>query len=314
MKIASSYRSCGIFLLALLVFFTTESRAGEEEFNELQYKLEGDVLELRQAVEDAYQNRCDPSTLQSCHRSNFEACTSTFPNPVCPAGEDFSFEACATGCGAKWDYSVSTINFPPFPGSRDDPAVLEDICFSRSVDSYFADKYEADRAYWANYGIDNPSMHIGMASGAFRIYPARVNATYNNYDPRVRPWYVAGSSGPKNVVMVLDTSGSMDGIRMFFLKQAATRIIDTLTVGDRIALVPFSTKAQAEYFDGEALVKVRWLRVLACSNVSFSSLTHNLVFVFRSQPLSSRNSRSELRDFKPLDRPTSTMPSARHSR
>lgn len=137
-----------------------------------------------------------------------------------------------------------------------DPAVLEDICFSRNVDSYFVNKYEADRDYWAKYGIDNPSMHIGLTSGAFRIFPARVSETCNAYDPRVRPWYVAGSSGPKNVVMLLDTSGSMDGIRLYYLKQAATRIIDTLTVADRVALVPFSSSAQAEYFDGRALVKV----------------------------------------------------------
>jgi len=27
---------------------------------------------------------------------------------------------------------------------------------------------------------------------------------YNDYDPRVRPWYIAATSGPKDVVVVLD--------------------------------------------------------------------------------------------------------------
>ena len=31
----------------------------------------------------------------------------------------------------------------------------------------------------------------------------------NDYDPRKRPWYVSASSGPKDVVLILDTSGSM---------------------------------------------------------------------------------------------------------
>ena len=31
----------------------------------------------------------------------------------------------------------------------------------------------------------------------------------NTYDPRKRPWYVAASSGPKDVILILDTSGSM---------------------------------------------------------------------------------------------------------
>lgn len=247
----------GMFLLASLALFQGQAWAGEEEFNDLQYKLEADVLELRKVVEDAYESRCNPSTLQSCHRSSFDACISKFPNPVCPAGEGISFDVCADDCGSIWDYSMSNVYFPPFPGSRDDPAVLEDLCYSRSVDEYFAKKTQDDRDYWATYDIESPSMHIGMESGAFRLYPGRANNTCGTYDPRIRPWYVAGSSGPKNVVLLLDISGSMDGIRLYFLKQAAIRIIDTLTVGDRIALVPFSTTAQAEYFSGEALVKVR---------------------------------------------------------
>ncbi|CAB9520529.1 channel subunit alpha-2/delta [Seminavis robusta] len=244
------------FFALFLACLSSPTDAGDEEFNELQWKLETDVLELRTAVEEAYLSRCDPSTLQSCQRGNFDACDSSFPNPVCPVGEDFSLQVCADGCSSKYDYSVSTVSFPPFPGSRDDPAVLQDICFSRKLDSYFVNKYEADKSFWDKYGIDVPSMHLGMTTGAFRIYPARANETCNAYDPRVRPWYVAGSSGPKNIILLLDTSGSMDGIRLYYLKQAAARIIDTLTVGDRVALVPFSTKAQPEYFDGEALVKV----------------------------------------------------------
>lgn len=265
MKITPPYR-----LLLSVVLFTGYSWAGEEEFNELQYKLELDVLELRQVVEDAYKERCSPSTLQSCHRSNFDACTSSFPNPVCPSGDEVAFDICVEGCGSVWDYTISTAYFPPFPGSRDDPAVIEDLCYTGIVDEYFAQKREKDRDFWANYGIESPDMYIGTSSGAFRFYPARANETCNAYDPRVRPWYVAGSSGPKNVVLMLDTSGSMGGIRLFFLKQAAMRIVDALTIGDRITLIPFSTKAQVESFDGEALVKVRY------PNVSVTNFGENL--------------------------------------
>ena len=47
----------------------------------------------------------------------------------------------------------------------------------------------------------------------FRMYPGSPGTCpngRNNYDPRVRPWYVAASSGPKDVILVLDTSASMD--------------------------------------------------------------------------------------------------------
>jgi len=64
---------------------------------------------------------------------------------------------------------------------------------------------------------------------------------YSSYDPRVRPWYVAGSSGPKDIILVLDTSGSMDQfLRMDKLKLAASRVISTLGISDYFAVVSFS--------------------------------------------------------------------------
>ena len=88
-------------------------------------------------------------------------------------------------------------------------------------------------------------MYFGSQNGIFRIYPARQSEECGVYDPRVRPWFVAGSSGPKNVVLILDVSGSMmNGNRFSLMKQAARRIISTLTVSDRILIVPFSSTAE----------------------------------------------------------------------
>ena len=86
-------------------------------------------------------------------------------------------------------------------------------------------------------------MYFGSKNGAFRIYPARQTDECGSYDPRIRPWYVAGSSGPKNIIMILDTSGSMQGYPIELLKAAAKRVVHTLTVSDRVALVPFADSA-----------------------------------------------------------------------
>lgn len=51
-------------------------------------------------------------------------------------------------------------------------------------------------------------MYYGSSNGVFRMYPAATDKCVDNdstYDPRVRPWYVAASSGPKDIVLVLDT-------------------------------------------------------------------------------------------------------------
>jgi len=77
----------------------------------------------------------------------------------------------------------------------------------------------------------------------FRMLPASREECYG-YDPRRRPWFVAASSGPKDLVLVLDTSGSMNDYgRLDLLKEAAITVIETLSVADKVAIVTFSTDA-----------------------------------------------------------------------
>ena len=60
------------------------------------------------------------------------------------------------------------------------------------------------------------------------------------YDPRYRPWYAVGASGPKDVLVVIDTSGSMVGTRISLAREAARYVLDTLTDGDYGGVVTFS--------------------------------------------------------------------------
>ena len=55
------------------------------------------------------------------------------------------------------------------------------------------------------------------ATGVWNVYPSYMQdrtATggCKAYDPRVRPWYVERASGPKDVILVIDQSGSMDAV------------------------------------------------------------------------------------------------------
>lgn len=78
-------------------------------------------------------------------------------------------------------------------------------------------------------------------NGAYRFFPGQHTADCTFFDPRNRPWYIAASTGPKNIVLLLDVSGSMDnGEKLSLMKRAAKRVVNTLSVGDRVALVPFS--------------------------------------------------------------------------
>lgn len=63
--------------------------------------------------------------------------------------------------------------------------------------------------------------------------------------------YIAASSGPKNVILILDTSGSMEGLRIEFLKQAAKRVVNTLTFADHVAMVTFAREAKVTALEGK---------------------------------------------------------------
>ena len=68
------------------------------------------------------------------------------------------------------------------------------------------------------------------------------------YDPRIRPWYVAATSGPKDVVIVIDSSGSMSALsqgqsKMEQVIHATKAVLQTLTFSDYVAVVEFSSSA-----------------------------------------------------------------------
>ena len=58
------------------------------------------------------------------------------------------------------------------------------------------------------------------------------------------PRYAAAASGPKDVVLVIDTSGSMAGDNIAMAKVAAKMVIDTLTAVDYVTIVKYSSGAQ----------------------------------------------------------------------
>ena len=62
-----------------------------------------------------------------------------------------------------------------------------------------------------------------------------------DYDPRFRPWYSLAASGSKDVVLVIDRSGSMySQNRVEIAKKATLAVLDTLTWADFANVVFFS--------------------------------------------------------------------------
>jgi len=250
-------------------------QAGTTKFWDMISLAETTVLELAKETEKAYEYRCEAETIQDCTHGSFEGCRSAFPRPVCLVVEDddhlYWRSECNTNCGAVWDFTTSSISFPPLAAttdavnksssSYDDDRnihngrsrmldITESVCFTKTVDEFFVSKSMADQFVWKDMGLDfPPMMTVGINNGVARSYPAQSELLCNSYDPRQQPWYVGGSSGPKQILLLLDTSSSMaNDNKLDTMKQAVHRILDALTVGDMVAVIPFHTAAY-EYAD-----------------------------------------------------------------
>ena len=249
--------------VGVVLIFVLQIPHATPQFLQLVEKLEADVLELRTLVEEVYQDRCDTALLAECEGSNYDDCDAQFPNPTCPVdGSNQQLK----------DFTISVIRVPEIlqdgiDGNPTDPKAIESICYGSRLDEYFQSKEREDREYWENLGAPSPQRYFGSNSGPFRIYPGRYSENCRDYDPRVRPWFVAASSGPKNVLLVVDVSGSMlTDDRITAMKQAATVIVNTLTATDRVALVAFSNTAS-----------IISDRALDGSQVMFEATTENKV-------------------------------------
>ncbi len=83
-------------------------------------------------------------------------------------------------------------------------------------------------------------LYMGYEKGFHRSFPwHRYQA--RTYDPRVRSWYVGAVSGGKDVVLVIDTSGSMKGVPLRNTKTAMEDVLKTLGPQDRLTIIHFSS-------------------------------------------------------------------------
>jgi len=123
------------------------------------------------------------------------------------------------------------------------------VCYSLPGDDFIVETRASKNVtdYWDQYKVLPPWYLYGNEDGVFRMLPGspqECSSGESTYDPRIRPWYVAASSGPKDVILILDTSGSMRSRgRLDLMKEAAKRVIGTLGVSDYFSVIAFNDNA-----------------------------------------------------------------------
>lgn len=136
-------------------------------------------------------------------------------------------------------FNRSVIHVPTdvFDGAAE---IVNGIKWTAALESVFEENRLKDPSLsWQYFGSDK---------GFMRTYPARrwdiTNAdNVDLFDARKRPWYIQGATSPKNIVILIDASGSMHGVPLKIAKLSAQRLIDTFGDNDFFNVVYFNIKA-----------------------------------------------------------------------
>eukprot|EP00794_Sanderia_malayensis_P007133 gene7133-7938_t len=141
--------------------------------------------------------------------------------------------------GVPINTSASVVHIPTEVYDRA-PKVARDIKWTKNLNKVFKDNFAMFP--------DLSWQYFGSAEGIHRQYPARswpvAVGVPDLYDARRRPWYIQGASSPKDVVILIDRSGSLLGLRTQIAKLAASVIVDTLSTNDFFHVVLFNNESK----------------------------------------------------------------------
>ncbi|GMH39474.1 hypothetical protein BSKO_07372 [Bryopsis sp. KO-2023] len=233
---------CLIFV-SLLILLAAAQRSPEQILNEFTTRKEGLVESLTAAAELAFKER--PLHVESCSCSRHSCANQLGEDAQC-FGRLGSSPECGECKGTLLDYTQSAVRLAPGTNPKVlTPQVKETLCTFAALNNEFQ-RLEVET--WS---------YIGTIDGTFRTYPTRQRLRdpdgekyfqgCASYDPRIRPWYISASTGPKDVVLLIDTSGSMAGPvespRWRLMRKALLSLLDTFTTADFVNIVSFASEA-----------------------------------------------------------------------
>ncbi|KAL9181305.1 hypothetical protein ACHAXT_010110 [Thalassiosira profunda] len=252
------------FLLLALAWTVHPAASTREQLINGINRLNSDVLELRDVLESSISNRCN--SIRGCYRMSFDECQSEYTErQVCPtlAESGYAVPDCGRGinCNGLFDYTITTVRMPASiangkNGNPTNPEVTESVCYTRTAQQWMIRKYNADKDVWKALNVSSPQMYFGSSTGVFRIFPGRHSKECGVYDPRTRPWYkltvpstISNSVKPRNVVILMDTSRSMNETlirttngtetKLSYMKKAVRSTVRGLSERASVAVIRF---------------------------------------------------------------------------
>ncbi|CAJ1054813.1 voltage-dependent calcium channel subunit alpha-2/delta-1a [Xyrichtys novacula] len=138
-------------------------------------------------------------------------------------------------------YNTTAVHIPTdiYEGSN---IILNELNWTGALEDVFRKNKEEDPTLlWQVFG---------SATGLARYYPASPwkNANISGdkidlYDVRRRPWYIQGAASPKDMLILVDASGSVSGYALKLIRSSVSRMLETLSDDDYVNVVYFNDKA-----------------------------------------------------------------------
>ncbi|XP_019633684.1 PREDICTED: voltage-dependent calcium channel subunit alpha-2/delta-2-like [Branchiostoma belcheri] len=177
---------------------------------------------------------------------------------------------------------------------KGDPKIANELKWSDKLDEvFYANTVEDPGLLW---------QYFGSSKGPFRNYPAfqwESPGTVDLFDVRRRPWYIQGASSAKDMMILIDNSGSVHGLTLTLIKRSVQELLKTLGENDFVNMAWFNTEAHyVSCFDTFVQANVRNKKVLEVAVLeigdgNMSDFGKGLEFAFRAFDDFNTNSTSQ---------------------
>uniref|UniRef100_A0A8B9JJ56 Calcium voltage-gated channel auxiliary subunit alpha2delta 1 n=1 Tax=Astyanax mexicanus TaxID=7994 RepID=A0A8B9JJ56_ASTMX len=188
-------------------------------------------------------------------------------------------------------YNHSAVHIPTdiYDGST---IVLNELNWTEALEDVFKKNREEDPTLlWQVFG---------SATGLARYYPAspwkdarKTPSKIDLYDVRRRPWYVQGAASPKDMLILVDASGSVSGLTLKLIRTSVSEMLETLSDDDYVNVVNFNTRVNnTACFDHLVQANVRNKKILkdGVQNITAKGITnYTKGFEFAFKQLSDPN-------------------------
>lgn len=176
--------------------------------------------------------------------------------------------------GRQISYQHAAVHIPTdiYEGST---IVLNELNWTSALDEVFKRNRDEDPTLlWQVFG---------SATGLARYYPAspwvdnsRTPNKIDLYDVRRRPWYIQGAASPKDMLILVDVSGSVSGLTLKLIRTSVSEMLETLSDDDFVNVASFNSNAQdVSCFQHLVQANVRNKKVLkdAVNNITAKGIT-----------------------------------------